>query len=491
MTKLSQAVLEVAEDPFKNQYLTKAQVESILSALADPRIYKISYFLSPTFQKELRLREINEYKNGVILVLVYANPKYRVAISRSSKGTDKYNLVASKPVTIGDPAGWQSISPVLGNGKSVRQIVGIVDKVLTAKGADSKPNPVVKQNAVTAPAPVAAKPAVKQPTSSGRIRVRNGYINIGDYVSFKSDIEQSGKVIAASPDGEILTIENVNEFDGDYIGGQTRTKQYAGDCWIDQGNMENAKMTKLFDAVAKATGKKTSEIAADPLKDAVPNLEKLTDAKLNNLVVKAGKWFDYDKEDVQTAMKAAKQEKIDFIMAGDPLYAEGGLADFLMENGIVKKMERAALEAAAKKKKRVPTTKIVKKISAIALAMGLEAKDWMVISDRVFKEAFGKKAKISIASFSEGMDKLEALLMQVDFEKLVQVARKSQPILELNKAALEKAIKSGKTKTLVTFLLMNAEPMDNMDDGFLGILVKEKVLPYKVADQIDAIMHEF
>ena len=60
-------------------------------------------------------------------------------------------------------------------------------------------------------------------------------VNIGDWVGFKSDIEQSGKIVAIKQTyaGTSLTLENTRGFSGDYIGGDTITTELARDCWID------------------------------------------------------------------------------------------------------------------------------------------------------------------------------------------------------------------------------------------------------------------
>lgn len=61
-------------------------------------------------------------------------------------------------------------------------------------------------------------------------------VGIGDYVSFKSDIEQSGQIVKIKKNfyGRVeLVLENFNGFQGDYIGGQTQTVVMAGDCWIE------------------------------------------------------------------------------------------------------------------------------------------------------------------------------------------------------------------------------------------------------------------
>jgi len=61
-------------------------------------------------------------------------------------------------------------------------------------------------------------------------------VGIGDWVSFKSDIEQSGQIIKIknSMFGQPqLVLENFNGFQGDYIGGQTQTVVAASECWLD------------------------------------------------------------------------------------------------------------------------------------------------------------------------------------------------------------------------------------------------------------------
>lgn len=56
-------------------------------------------------------------------------------------------------------------------------------------------------------------------------------VKVGDWVCFKSDIEQSGKIVEIR--GNMLYLENENGFSGDYIGGETFTTELASDCWID------------------------------------------------------------------------------------------------------------------------------------------------------------------------------------------------------------------------------------------------------------------
>lgn len=60
-------------------------------------------------------------------------------------------------------------------------------------------------------------------------------VRVGDWVGFKSDVEQSGKIVAINKSymGDALTLENENGFQGGYIGGQTRTVENASDCWVE------------------------------------------------------------------------------------------------------------------------------------------------------------------------------------------------------------------------------------------------------------------
>lgn len=67
-------------------------------------------------------------------------------------------------------------------------------------------------------------------------RVEGKEVNIGDWVGFKSDIEQSGMIIAIAPSryrGDVLTLSNPSGFRGEYIGGQTTTEVDARDCWVE------------------------------------------------------------------------------------------------------------------------------------------------------------------------------------------------------------------------------------------------------------------
>jgi hypothetical protein len=60
-------------------------------------------------------------------------------------------------------------------------------------------------------------------------------VTIGDWVGFKSDIEQSGQIveIKTSYMGTSLTLENKSGFQGGYIGGDTITTELAEDCWLE------------------------------------------------------------------------------------------------------------------------------------------------------------------------------------------------------------------------------------------------------------------
>ncbi len=57
-------------------------------------------------------------------------------------------------------------------------------------------------------------------------------VKVGDYVSFKCDIEQGGTIYKIEGNRLFLRA-GPNGFDGDYIGGQDTTVQMAQDCWIE------------------------------------------------------------------------------------------------------------------------------------------------------------------------------------------------------------------------------------------------------------------
>ena len=56
-------------------------------------------------------------------------------------------------------------------------------------------------------------------------------VKVGDYVRFKSDVEQGGKVTGI--DGIWLELENKYGFEGEYIGGMTETRVAYQDCWME------------------------------------------------------------------------------------------------------------------------------------------------------------------------------------------------------------------------------------------------------------------
>jgi len=60
-------------------------------------------------------------------------------------------------------------------------------------------------------------------------------VKIGDWVGFKSDIEQSGQIVEIKKSymGHSLVLENKSGFQGGYIGGDTITTELARDCWLE------------------------------------------------------------------------------------------------------------------------------------------------------------------------------------------------------------------------------------------------------------------
>jgi len=63
-------------------------------------------------------------------------------------------------------------------------------------------------------------------------RVDGQVVSVGDSVCFKCDIEQWGYITKIS--GDMLTIKApyASGFEGEYIGGDEFTTQYADRCWL-------------------------------------------------------------------------------------------------------------------------------------------------------------------------------------------------------------------------------------------------------------------
>ena len=58
-------------------------------------------------------------------------------------------------------------------------------------------------------------------------------IEVGDWVGFKSDIEQYGKIKSIQRGRDTLILTNEDGFDGDYIGGDKETLVWFQDVWKD------------------------------------------------------------------------------------------------------------------------------------------------------------------------------------------------------------------------------------------------------------------
>ena len=65
-------------------------------------------------------------------------------------------------------------------------------------------------------------------------QVNGQTVKVGDWVGFKSDIEQSGQIVEIKKSymGHSLVLENKSGFGGGYIGGDTVTTELASDCWL-------------------------------------------------------------------------------------------------------------------------------------------------------------------------------------------------------------------------------------------------------------------
>jgi len=64
-------------------------------------------------------------------------------------------------------------------------------------------------------------------------RTRQAFV--GDWVGFKADVEQHGRIIEIRRDSTgaaVLVLTHTSGFSGDYIGGDRVTRQLASDCWV-------------------------------------------------------------------------------------------------------------------------------------------------------------------------------------------------------------------------------------------------------------------
>lgn len=66
-------------------------------------------------------------------------------------------------------------------------------------------------------------------------KVEGNTVKVGDYVCFKSDFEQCGKIVEIKRGfGDTLVLfKDGHGFEGDYIGGENYTQVSARDCWIE------------------------------------------------------------------------------------------------------------------------------------------------------------------------------------------------------------------------------------------------------------------
>ena len=64
--------------------------------------------------------------------------------------------------------------------------------------------------------------------------VEGQIVGIGDYVNFKSDIEQGGTIVDVKRtySGVSLTLQSTYGFEGAYIGGEEITTVLANECWL-------------------------------------------------------------------------------------------------------------------------------------------------------------------------------------------------------------------------------------------------------------------
>ena len=73
-----------------------------------------------------------------------------------------------------------------------------------------------------------------------QVRNKDGKIlKVGDFVGFKCDIEQYGEIVGIKRQSgmfrpTMVVLSNPSGFDGDYIGGETKTTESVDDVWKDE-----------------------------------------------------------------------------------------------------------------------------------------------------------------------------------------------------------------------------------------------------------------
>ena len=63
-------------------------------------------------------------------------------------------------------------------------------------------------------------------------KVDGQVVKVGDYVCFKSDVEQTAKIFKIV-DNKLFLQAGPNGFQGSYISGAEATVEMASDCWIE------------------------------------------------------------------------------------------------------------------------------------------------------------------------------------------------------------------------------------------------------------------
>lgn len=64
-------------------------------------------------------------------------------------------------------------------------------------------------------------------------KVEGNTVKVGDYVCFKSDYEQCGKIVEIIRGTTLVLFKDDSGFGGDYIGGENYTRVDSRDCWIE------------------------------------------------------------------------------------------------------------------------------------------------------------------------------------------------------------------------------------------------------------------
>lgn len=174
-------------------------------------------------------------------------------------------------------------------------------------------------------------------------------------------------------------------------------------------------------------------------------IRALEDSALDRVVKLCGKWFEAEKDEIRGALSGKRSAKVAFIMGSDPVFADGGLAQFadsLRERGILEANDDAeeADEKLAKKAKKAKDEK--------PAAKAKKAKS----KETPAKFLTGKPATIHLSGRTQKVVDMLGINREVGDKKEVLVKRSAFTAVAIPDEGVEIKFKSGATPRVVRYL---------------------------------------